>query len=204
MGIKEQLFADLGLSRKPDDDTPGNGPAEEGLSREADYGLGLEEATAEDIPTRVKLPKPDRPTARTRTRSSAKFELYIGAIKANIEEQLNDAGMVAGEKFGFHTAGMVTITGSEAFSDALVEMARNRPRLLKLLEKTGKGASISKMAKYILAIWLAVMVDLETRDPYTFPMRYLGITDAYEKTHPDGPATTQYREPQFTAPPRFE
>lgn len=196
--IRDAIRRQLGFGQE------GSDSEEEVLAGEGNHGLSS--ATSEDIPTRVKPPTTnitvERP--RARARSSAKQELYIASIKANIEEQLNDAGTIAGAQFGFTTAGLVTVTGSEAFADALVEQARNRPRLLKFLEKTGRGAGISKMLKYALAIYLAVLVDLETRDPYSFPMRYLGVTSAYEQTHPDGPATTTYQAPSFTPPPRFE
>lgn len=174
------------------------GGEEKEFPREADYGL--EEAAPDDIPTRVKVtPEPKK---RVAPRSSAKFELRLAAVKESLEDELNDAGMAAGG-FGFTTTGYVIMDGSQAFADAIVEMARERPRLLRALEKAGTGAKISKMTKYILAIALAAMVDMETRSPYDFPMTYLGVTQAYEKTHPDGPSTVAYQTPTFTPPPEF-
>jgi len=179
-------------------DSRHSGREDENLTGETDFGLT--EATPDDIPTRVKAPDPK---PRQRPRSSSKQELYLNTIKENIEEQLNDAGVIAGE-YGLSTAGYVICDGSQQFSNAIVEMARNRPRLLKALEKTGKGANVSKIMKYFLAIAFAVMVDMETRDPYSFQMKYLGVQKAYEATHPDGPATGQ-GVPVFTptAPPNF-
>lgn len=168
------------------------------LPGEADFGLT--EAGPDDIPTRVKVPpKKDSP----RPRSNSKTELAIKEIKGNIEEQLYDIGVVVGET-GLETAGYVVCDGAQTFADSLVEMARNKPRLLKVLEKTGRTANFSKIAKYILAIAFAVMVDMETRDPYAFQMKYLGVTKAYEATHPDGPATSP-NQPfiAFTPPPNF-
>lgn len=210
MGLKEDLFGSLGINSSGNGSDPSGNPAsqEEVILGESDYGV--EESGPGDFSTRVKAPaapeKPVRSRTRSKTqpRSGARFEVYISGIKENIEEQLNDAGIVAGEKFGFTTAGYVTVSGSEAFADAVVEMARSRPRLLKVLEKAGKGASVSKILKYALAIYLAVLVDMETRTPYSYPMQYLGITEAYEKTHPDGPATQSYQQPAFTPPPTFD
>lgn len=165
-----------------------------------DY-YGVSAATAEDIPTRVKTPeKPER--KRTPPRSTAKLELRLAAIKEGLEDELNDAGMAAGQ-MGFVTAGYVVMDGSQAFTDAVVELARNRPRLLRALEKASKGAKGTQMAKYLLAIVMAVMVDMEMRSPDEFGMGYLGVKKAYEKTHPaeqqQPGVTVSYGSP----PPQF-
>jgi hypothetical protein len=207
VGIKEQLFRELGSGDRGTPQDVGEQEAEfSGEDNHRPLIVGLDDAASEEIPTRVKTPIVEAAASKSKPkpRSSRAFEVRITTIKGNIEEQLNDAGIVAGEQFGFHTAGMVVVNGSQAFSDALVELARNRPRLLMAMEKTSRGAGFSKILKYGFAIYLAVMVDLETRSPYTFPMKYLGVTEAYETTHPDGGATTAFNGPTFTAPPRFE
>jgi hypothetical protein len=176
-----------------------DGSGDEGKELPGEVDFGLNEAGPDDIPTRVKVPpKKDSP----RPRSNSKTELVIKDIKGNIEEQLYDIGVVVGET-GLATAGYVICDGAQTFADSLVEMARNKPRLLKVLEKTGRTANFSKIAKYMLAVAFAFMVDMETRDPYAFQMKYLGVTKAYEATHPDGPASPQGEPFVFISPPTF-
>lgn len=176
----------------------GSEDSEEIVSGEADYGIS--ESTADEIPTRVKPPTKPRSQKSTAPRSSAKFELRIAAIKEGIEEELNDAGIAVGE-MGFSTTGYVACDGSEDFANAIVEMARNRPRLLGALEKVSKGAQGSRMGKYIMALVMAVMVDLGTRSPDGFIMDYLGVKQAYDATHPHGEA--QPLRVHLAPPPGF-
>ena len=197
MGIQEDFNRLVGRFDGRDE----SAGEEAGILGEADFGLT--EATGDDIPTRVKAPSAAAPRkASAPPRSGTKLERYLAEIKGNIEEQLDDLGLVAGES-GFTTAGYVICDGSQAFSNAIVEMARNKPRLLKALEKTGRTANFTKVAKYVAAIAFAIMVDMETRSPYGFTMQHLGITNAYEVTHPDGPATPHQTAPTFTPPPQF-
>ena len=193
-----EALGSIGFSVGSGNGNTDSGPEGEEFPGEVDYGL----ASAEDIPTRVKTPdKPER--KRTPPRSSAKLELRLAAIKEGLEDELNDAGMAAGQ-MGFATAGYVVMDGSQAFTDAIVELARNRPRLLKTLEKASQGAKGTKMAKYLLAIVMAVMVDLEMRSPEEFGMSYLGVKKAYDATHPDGPATNNGFSVSYgTPPPQF-
>lgn len=190
---------DIGKSGNADGDSDGNGDRKEAnqLYRETDSRRS-ERVTPDDIiPTRVKVP--DTPVVPPKTSSgkvvspaiqSGADQKRLDAIRVDLETQFNDFGASVGLA-GFKTAGFVTMAVSDDFSKVIVETFANRPRVLAAIEKASKGSKGLKLGKYTAAILMAFAVDLQLQAPDTFVAEYLGVTEAFEKTHKEGDTPTR-------------
>lgn len=158
---------------------------------------------------------------KSRTSSTAgegrtpRNQAATGAKKARLDAIVGDLQQGIGEFAGTIsavapvTAGTMLLTGPDAM-EALVRIASDYPRMLDGLEKAAKAVPYVSVAKFVAAIMLAIMVDMDRMAPVGMAAEYLRVAEAAEKVHwrprtevPEGMPTAG-PPTQRVAPPRFK
>jgi hypothetical protein len=81
------------------------------------------------------------------------------------------------------TFGYLVCQGSDAAGKAIVELAKDRPAVLAALETAAKVGPGIELTKWIFTCLLALAIDFGRIPPDQVLAQFLGVTDAYEKTH---------------------
>lgn len=106
--------------------------------------------------------------------------------KARLQNITDDLVSGAGEVAGFMapfmpvTAGTLAATGPGAMG-ALVSIAKDHPKFLAGLEKAAKTVPYTEIAKFVVAMAMATMVDFGKVDPYGAAGELLGVAAVAEK-----------------------
>ena len=148
---------------------------------------------------------------------TARNTAATGAKKARLDAITGDLQQGIGEFAGTIspvapvTAGTMLLTGPSAMA-SLVRIAAPFPRVLDGLEKVAKSVPFIEVAKFVAAIMLAIMVDMDRAAPVGMAAEYLRVAEAAEKVNwrprgadIDGTAReTQGPPTQRVPPPRFK
>lgn len=162
----------------------GSSAAKEGLPVGAVlFGSGPEGITQPGDPndsaftTRVKTPgKDDKPKPKPRGNAA---ERSVAEIQEAIQEKFDQALAVL--SIAMPVTGTYGVENSEKTVNALISIAKRRPKLLAALSKAADGADGLTIGNYLFGLAVAVQVDLQ-RLPYdSMPAKVSGVTAIVEK-----------------------
>lgn len=176
------------------DRSPEEAGAQEGFPGELVSGSGLgvtfKAATASEdtFQTRVKLPKAgeaekaekedrlkiDREPVKV---SGTVSEKRIAKLQNDLQEQADMLAAVMSIKLP--VTAVYTGTNSHKAIEALLNIARKRPKMLDALEKASDGFDAVEIGKFAVGMAVAFQVDLGRLNPDSFPAVITGVTSVF-------------------------
>lgn len=125
---------------------------------------------------------------------------------ARIQEELADDVRLLGTMAGplFPVTGYYIFDSADAFTTAILKLAKNNSRVLRVLHRAAQVAPIYTVAQTVAGTAYAVQVDTKKADPYTTISKRLGVNRAYDaiygtdNVNGDSPSNTT-----VSPPPRY-
>lgn len=126
--------------------------------------------------------------SRTQTSSTKAKASDLNAIKADLVE-LFAFGAVSSAPL-LPTLSLVLVERGEVTADAIVTLAKDKPRMLASIQRAAKFGPVVVITQTGLQIFIAVSLDLN-RAPWDNPLAMMtGVSQKYQQTHPNAPHTT--------------
>jgi len=132
-------------------------------------------------PRKPRKPRPEKAPGTVRTlppkgkaRDALRDDLAAGVAAIGIAASL-----------GLPTTGHVIAGRATPIADATLKLAETNPAVAAALVATSTGMTYLDLGTHAGAILVALMVDRGVMDPYAFPAATLGVSQAWEETHPD-------------------
>lgn len=148
--------------------------------------------SAEDDPveTRVRKPRSER---KAPPRRSTKDERQVEDVAEKLQSQfdLMFTALTAIKP----VTGTYALANSEKAVNALLDIAKKRPKFMAVLSKFADGFNGLDVATYVIGILIALQVDAGTLDAQSVPARLTGVTQIVDEYFSDEPETTEMPGP---------
>lgn len=136
---------------------------------------------ADDAPEGPALPgRGKKASGRSKPGPRAKDE-RIDAVRAQLYEQINEVAPL----LFLPTAAEVWRSNARSAVDNLLVLAHKYPSLLKGLETGVVIFAALGLVNFGSAVGYGAACDLGLADPYSMPARGLGVTEAWQRVHPE-------------------
>lgn len=120
-------------------------------------------------------------TGGTPKKAKANPNSRLAHIAQGLSHNIALAGI--GVSYVAPTAGFVVCDGADFAGKAIVELAKDRPAVLAALETAAKIGPGVELFKWIVTVGIAFAIDFGRIPPDQILAQFLGVTDAYQKTH---------------------
>jgi len=117
------------------------------------------------------------PSLRAGPRGGARVEARLARIEEDLSKQGRQVGLAIGK--WVPVTGLVFVTRSDKFSNAVCRLAAAHPEWIDSLEKFTQAAPVFDMAEFVAAVVFALGVDMGRVDPEGTMPRVLGITELW-------------------------
>jgi len=111
----------------------------------------------------------------------------LGPDLAKIQEELGDdirlLGILAGPLFP--TTGYYVTENADQFTVALLKLAKNNQRILRVLHRAAQVAPVYTVAEFVAGTAYSVQVDTGRADPHSTIAKRIGVSRAYDAVHID-------------------
>lgn len=127
---------------------------------------------------------PDKPKGKPRGRAAVRIKLE------NLETELADRlrEYVAIPLGVVSPLGMAVLDQrADRTAKALCRVAATSPRMRKALERFVQGSAVADIGGTVVAVMIAISVDMHRIEPDSMPARFAGVPEAWEKVRPDEP-----------------
>jgi hypothetical protein len=142
-------------------------------------GRGRKPKFCQDHKTRTSKSAGEGNTSTRTVAADKRMEARLAAIQGDLEEGIGQlAGTIA--PVAPVTAGTLILQGPEGMA-ALVKIASAYPRMLDGLEAAAKAVPFMAVGKFVAALMLAAMVDMDRVVPTGMAAEYLGVADAAQQ-----------------------
>lgn len=151
---------------------------------EVTFPFQLDEPPTDEIPTRVKMPKGE--DVRKESAKDTKRSRPMGRRNTAAERDLADIGESLEEKFAVIfglAASLAPVTATYGVQNspkainALLDIAKRRPAVLRALTTVADGANALEIAKFTLGLLACIQVDTGRLNGDELPARAFGVTD---------------------------
>lgn len=175
--------------------------AQEGLSGELLSGSDVEfsffdagKKGPEPVPTRIKMPKAGEAEKASKDDklvierdpvklTGSQAEKRIQKVQADLQEQ---ADMLAGiMSLRLPVTAVYTGERSPKAIEALLNIARKRPKMLEALEKASDSFDAISIGKFVIGFGVAFQIDTGRLAPDSFPAMATGVTEVFVKNFTD-------------------
>lgn len=167
------------LDKARNEDGPGIGSEDQAEEVGLPRGLLLTEPVdisplpEEKVSDRAKESKEAKKENEPKRRGTAQ-ERSLQQLAEEIETQLDTVfGLISTM---MPVTGVYAVKNSEKAVKAFIEIAKNRPAVLKALSKVADGANAVTIGQYILGIMVCIQVDSGRIKPDSVPAQVLGVT----------------------------
>lgn len=130
----------------------------------------------------------------------AGVESQLKRIQEELADDLRLLGTLAGPLFP--VTGYYVVENADPFTVAVLKLAKNNTRLLRVLHRAASVAPIYTVAEVIAGTAYAVQVDQHKVDPHNNIARRLGVSHAYDAVYP-GEVQTNIASNGMTPPPHY-
>lgn len=135
-----------------------------------------------------------------------RLESQLQRIQVELADQLKLAGVLTGPLFP--VTGYYMQENADQFTTALLQTAKDKERLLRILYRAAQVAPIYTLLSFGAGVGISMQVDQNRHDPHSGFSRHLGVEQAYEAVH--GTTTNHaagngntVANGQFTPPPKY-
>ena len=135
------------------------------------------------------------------TRSRPKgVESQLQRVQEELADDLRLLATLAGPLMP--VTGMYVFEQADPFTIALLKLAKNNQRVLRVLHRAAQVAPIYTVAQTLAGTAYAVQVDINKADPHNMIGRRLGVERAYDLVHADEQQNMN-GSASFQGPPRY-
>src|SRR5215472_786358 len=134
-------------------------------------------------------------------------ESQLRRIQEELADDLRLLGTLAGPLFP--VTGYYVFEHADPFTVAILKLAKNNTRVLRILHRAASVAPIYTVAECVAGTAYAVQVDTKKADPHNTVGRRLGVSRAYDAVYPDSTSSNgsniagngNWNDSTFFAPP---
>lgn len=130
----------------------------------------------------------------------AGVESQLQRIQEELADDIRLLGVLAGPLLP--VTGYYVTEHADPFTIAVLKLAKNNQRILRVLHRAASVAPIYTVAECVAGTAYAIQVDQRKVDPHNNVARRLGVTRAYESVYPQE-AEYNITSNGFTGPPRY-
>jgi hypothetical protein len=126
----------------------------------------------------------DKPKGKPRGRAAVKIKLET--LEVELADRIREyiaipLGMVS-------PLGMAVLDHrADRTAKALCRVAQTSPRMRKALERFVQGSAVADLGGTVIAVMIAVSVDMHKLEPDSMPARFAGVPEAWALVRPDEP-----------------
>lgn len=132
--------------------------------------------------------------SKTQTSSTKVKAADLNAIKSDLVE-LFAFGAVSSAPL-LPTVSLVLVERGELTADAIVSIAKDKPRMLASIQRVSKVGPVVVVVQTGVTVVAAAMVDMN-RAPADNPLAVMtGVTEKWRQTHPNGPVSSAPAAPR--------
>lgn len=134
-----------------------------------------------------------------------------GTQSSNVESQLQKVQEELADDLRLLAAllgPMLPVTGyyvfeaADPFTNALLKLAKNNTRVLRVLHRVAQVAPIYEVSRTVAGTAYSIQVDLQRADPHSLAGERLGVARAYDSVYPEEVTNTVSRN-GWQGPPRY-
>lgn len=129
---------------------------------------------------------------------TGKVESQLKRVQEELADDIRLLGMLAGPMLP--VTGYYVVDHADAFTTALLKLAKNNQQVLRVLHRVAQVAPIYTVAETVAGTAYAVQVDMQKADPHNTIGQRLGVEKAYNAIYPD---QTNVSTNGFQGPPRY-
>ena len=127
-------------------------------------------------------------------------ESQLKRIQEELADDIKLLGMLAGPLFP--VTGYYLVENADPFTIAVLKLAKNNQRVLRVLHRAAQVAPIYTVAEVVAGTAYSVQVDTKGADPHNTIARRLGVERAYTAVYPEE-AQNNVTTNGFAPPPRY-
>lgn len=130
-------------------------------------------------------------------------ESQLQRIQEELADDIRLLGILTGPLFP--VTGYYVTEHADPFTVAILKLAKNNQRILRVLHRAAQVAPIYTVAECVAGTAYAVQVDTHKVDPHNNIARRLGVSRAYDAIYPNSVPGDEYNigNNGFTGPPRY-
>lgn len=132
---------------------------------------------------------------------SARLESQLQRVQEELADDFRLLGTLAGPLLP--TTGYYMFTEADQFTVAILKLAKNNTRALRVLHRMASVAPVYEVAKTCAGVAYSIQVDTNRADPHNTIAHRLGVTRAYNAVHPTEEPNAEHSNGQFSPPPRY-
>jgi hypothetical protein len=127
-------------------------------------------------------------------------ESQLRRVQEELADDLRLLGTLAGPLFP--VTGYYVFEHADPFTIAILKLAKNNTRILRVLHRAAQVAPIYTVAECIAGTAYAVQVDTKKADPHNMVGQRLGVSRAYDAVYPEE-AQDNVMNNGFAPPPHY-
>jgi len=151
------------------------------------------------VPRRCELHS-RRPGAQTDAFTASGVESQLRRVQEELADDLRLLGTLAGPLFP--VTGYYVFEHADPFTIAILKLAKNNTRILRVLHRAAQVAPIYTVAECVAGTAYAVQVDTKKADPHNMVGQRLGVSRAYDAVYPEE-AQVNVTSNGFAPPPHY-
>lgn len=128
-------------------------------------------------------------------------ESQLRRVQEELADDIRLLGTLAGPLLP--VTGYYIFDNADPFTVALLKLAKNNQRVLRVLHRAAQVAPIYTVAQSVAGVAYSVQVDQHKVDPHTAISKRLGVERAYNAVYPDEVLTEEFASKVTTKPPRY-
>ena len=130
-------------------------------------------------------------------------ESQLRRVQEELADDLKLLGTLAGPLLP--VTGYYVFEHADPFTIAILKLAKNNTRVLRILHRVATVAPIYTVAECVAGTAYAVQVDTQKADPHNTVARRLGVSRAYDAVYPDSVPSDEINVGNngFAPPPRY-
>ena len=145
-----------------------------------------------------------KPGVQTERSSFAGVESQLRRVQEELADDLRLLGTLAGPLFP--VTGYYVFEHADPFTIAILKLAKNNTRVLRVLHRAAQVAPIYTVAECVAGTAYAIQVDTKKADPHNMVGQRLGVSRAYDAVYPEEAQTKvngngNWNDSSYFAPP---
>jgi hypothetical protein len=133
--------------------------------------------------------------------STLGLETELRRIQGELADDLKLLATLVGPLFP--VTGYYVFEQADPFTAAILKLAKNNTRVLRILHRAASVAPIYEVAQTVAGTAYAIQVDTKKADPHTTVARRLGVTRAYDTVYPEDTNNVSSNG-NFAGPPVYQ
>lgn len=132
--------------------------------------------------------------------ATANVDSQLAKIQDELADDLRLLGTLAGPLLP--VTGYYVVENADPFVTAILKLAKNNQRVLRVLHRAAQVAPVYVVAETIAGTAYAIQVDQQKADPHSMVAHRLGVERAYDNVYPEQRNTVASTN-GYQGPPRY-